>query len=143
MRAWSVSAAPDRILRCSTASWGGYRLELVDADGGRWWLEGRKTARARRDLWRQARALRIEIGRRGEDRGLVGEVIVPSDSYVRDQVDGIRIDPALPEREQRTAKLIWLAWFGSEVGRGLAQPLLRAAAELLDLGRDAMTKDKR
>ncbi|RMI33686.1 thioester reductase domain-containing protein [Nocardia stercoris] len=120
-----------------------YRLELRDSDGGRWWMEGHKTARARRDLWRQARALRVDIGRAGAAARLSGEVVVPADSYVPDQIDGIRTNPELSEREQRLAKLVWLGWFGSQVGRGLAQPLLRAAAELLDLGRDAATKELR
>ncbi|RDI60354.1 thioester reductase domain-containing protein [Nocardia pseudobrasiliensis] len=120
-----------------------YRLQLRDVDGGVWWLEGEKIARARRDLWRQARALSVRIGRADEPARLIGEVVVPADSYVRDQIDGIHTDPRLSDRERRTAKLVWLAWFGSQVGRGLAQPLLRAGAELLDLGRDAITKELR
>jgi hypothetical protein len=112
-----------------------YRLALRDADGGRWWLEGRKHARARRDQWRQARALTVEIGREGEAARLFGEVVVPADSYVRDQIDGIRVDPRLTAREKRAAKLTWLAWFGLEMGRGLAAPFARAAADLLDLRR--------
>ncbi|MEU6284186.1 thioester reductase domain-containing protein [Streptomyces sp. NPDC047028] len=112
-----------------------YRLALRDADGGRWWLEGRKYARARRDLWRQTRALTVEIGREGEAASLLGEVVVPADSYVRDQIDGIRVDPRLTAREKRAAKLTWLAWFGLEMGRGLAAPFARAAADLLDLRR--------
>ncbi|MEU3980758.1 thioester reductase domain-containing protein [Streptomyces sp. NPDC026672] len=112
-----------------------YRLKLVDADGGRWWLEGRKYARARRDLWRQTRALTVEIGREGEAAGLLGEVVVPADSYVRDQIDGIKVDPRLTGQEKRAAKLTWLAWFGLEMGRGLVGPFARAAADLLDLRR--------
>ncbi|MEV7242167.1 thioester reductase domain-containing protein [Streptomyces sp. NPDC093248] len=112
-----------------------YRLKLRDADGGRWWLEGRKYARARRDLWRQTRALTVEIGREGEAASLLGEVVVPADSYVRDQIDGIRVDPRLTGQEKRAAKLTWLAWFGLEMGRGLVAPFARAAADLLDLRR--------
>ncbi|MFF9607149.1 thioester reductase domain-containing protein [Streptomyces sp. NPDC014684] len=112
-----------------------YRLRLRDADGGRWWLEGRKYARARRDLWRQTRALTVEIGREGEAASLLGEVVVPADSYVRDQIDGIRVDPRLTGQEKRAAKLAWLAWFGLEMGRGLVAPFARAAADLLDLRR--------
>ncbi|MEU6217877.1 thioester reductase domain-containing protein [Streptomyces sp. NPDC047022] len=112
-----------------------YRLLLRDGDGGRWWLEGRKYARARRDLWRQTRALAVEIGREGEPASLTGEVVVPADSYVRDQIDGIHADPRLTGQEQRAAKLTWLAWFGLEMGRGLLGPFTRAAAELLDLRR--------
>ncbi|GAA0639644.1 hypothetical protein GCM10009535_15530 [Streptomyces thermocarboxydovorans] len=112
-----------------------YRLELVDASGGRWWLEGRKHARARRDLWRQTRALTVEIGPAGEPATLAGEVVVPADSYVRDQIDGIKVDPRLTSQEKRAAKLTWLAWFGLEMGRGLIGPFARAAADLLDLRR--------
>ncbi|MEV0183336.1 thioester reductase domain-containing protein [Streptomyces sp. NPDC050625] len=112
-----------------------YRLRLRDADGGQWWLEGRKYARARRDLWRQTRALTVEIGREGEAASLLGEVVVPADSYVRDQIDGIKVDPRLTGQEKRAAKLTWLAWFGLEMGRGLLGPFTRAAADLLDLRR--------
>ncbi|MFI9797550.1 thioester reductase domain-containing protein [Streptomyces sp. NPDC052302] len=112
-----------------------YRLELTDADGGRWWLEGYKYARARRDLWRQTRTLTVELGREGRPASLAGEVVVPADTYVRDQIDGIRVDPRLTGREKRAAKLTWLAWFGLEMGRGLAGPFARAAADLLDLRR--------
>jgi hypothetical protein len=112
-----------------------YRLTLRDADGGRWWLEGRKYARARRDLWRQTRSLSVEIGREGEAASLLGELVVPADSYVRDQIDGIKVDPRLTGQEKRAAKLTWLAWFGLEMGRGLLAPFARAAADLLDLRR--------
>ncbi|MFJ9963658.1 thioester reductase domain-containing protein [Streptomyces avermitilis] len=113
-----------------------YRLELRDTDGGRWWLEGHKYARARRDVWRQTRALTVEIGRAGEPAHLTGEVVVPADSYVRDQIDGIKVDPRLTSQEKRAAKLTWLAWFGLEVGRGLLGPFARVAADLLDLRRN-------
>ncbi|WP_345564735.1 thioester reductase domain-containing protein [Streptomyces plumbiresistens] len=112
-----------------------YRLQLRDTDGGRWWLEGRKYARARRDVWRQTRALSVEIGREGESAHLAGEIVVPADSYVRDQIDGIKVDPRLTSQEKRAAKLTWLAWFGLEMGRGLLGPFARAAADLLDLRR--------
>ncbi|MEU9479486.1 thioester reductase domain-containing protein [Streptomyces sp. NPDC048191] len=112
-----------------------YRLRLRDADGGHWWLEGHKYARARRDLWRQTRTLTVRIGREGEVASLEGEVVVPADSYVRDQIDGIKVDPRLTSQEKRAAKLTWLAWFGLETGRGLLGPFARAAADLLDLRR--------
>ncbi|MFE3406861.1 thioester reductase domain-containing protein [Streptomyces mirabilis] len=112
-----------------------YRLVLRDADGGRWWLEGHKYARARRDVWRQTRALTVEIGREGAPAALAGELVVPAESYLRDQVDGIKVDPRLTSQEKRAAKLTWLAWFGLEMGRGLLGPFARAAADLLDLRR--------
>ncbi|MRH86146.1 NAD-dependent epimerase/dehydratase family protein [Nocardia sp. SYP-A9097] len=118
-----------------------YRLTLRDADGSRWWLEGEKSARARRDVWRQVRALSIEIGREGEPAAFSGEIVVPSGTYLPDQIDGLRVNPDLSERQQRLAKSIWLAWFGAEVGRGALQPMLRAAAELLDLRRGATLKE--
>ncbi|MFD4371366.1 thioester reductase domain-containing protein [Streptomyces sp. NPDC058486] len=112
-----------------------YRLRLRDRDGREWWLEGRKYARARRDLWRQTRTLSVALGREGEPACLEGEVVVPGDSYVREQVDGIRVDPRLSAQEKRAAKLTWLAWFGMEVGRGLLGPFARVGADLLDLRR--------
>ncbi|MFF8971779.1 thioester reductase domain-containing protein [Streptomyces sp. NPDC014995] len=112
-----------------------YRLRLRDTDGGLWWLEGHKYARARRDLWRQTRTLTVELGPEGEPATLTGEVVVPADSYVRDQIDGIRVAPHLTSQEKRAAKLTWLAWFGLEMGRGLLGPFARAAADLLDLRR--------
>ena len=114
-----------------------YRLHLRDRDGQVWWLDGQKTARARRDWWRQARTLAVEIGREGESAQFAGVVVVPGDSYVRQQIDGIRVNPDLSQQEQRVAKLLWLAWFGSQVGRGLLESMMRAGADLLDLRRDA------
>ncbi|MFJ9736743.1 thioester reductase domain-containing protein [Streptomyces sp. NPDC101166] len=118
-----------------------YRLRLRDADGRLWWLEGHKHAQARRDVWRQTRALTIELGREGEPATLTGEVVVPADSYVRDQIDGIKVAPHLTAREKRAAKLTWLAWFGLEMGRGLLGPFARAAADLLDLRRTPNTTE--
>lgn len=119
-----------------------YRLALRDADGGGWWLRGRKTARPRRDWWRQGRTLAIEVGRDGEPASASGVVVVPADSYVREQVDGIRANPELSSREQRIAKWTWLAWFGVQMGKGLVEPSLRAGAELLDMRRDALDRGR-
>lgn len=119
-----------------------YRLVLVDRDGGRWWLEGWKTARARRDFWKQTRTIEVTLGREGGPASLEGVVRVPGKSYVPDQIDGIRVDPRLSSQEQRLAKLAWLSWFFVQVGMGLAEPSLRAGAELLDLRRDAIDRDK-
>ncbi|MGW5867334.1 thioester reductase domain-containing protein [Streptomyces sp. NPDC055239] len=119
-----------------------YRLILVDRDGGRWWLEGWKTARASRDFWKQTRTIDVTIGREDEPASLAGVVKVPGKTYVPDQIDGIRVDPRLSSQEQRLAKLAWLSWFFVQVGMGLAEPSLRVAAELLDLRRDAIDRDK-
>jgi thioester reductase-like protein len=112
-----------------------YYLVLRAPDGQRWWLSGTKLARPGRDLWRQGRTLRVEGGREGEAATLTGELVVPSDSYVREQVDGIRVNPSIPAAERRLAKLLWLGWFGAQVGLGFLDPLLRATAELLDTRR--------
>ncbi|MEU9481741.1 thioester reductase domain-containing protein [Streptomyces sp. NPDC048191] len=118
-----------------------YELTLRDAEGSRWWLEGLKYARARRDLWHQTRALTVRLGREGEAASFQGEVIVPGDSYVRDQIDGIKVDPRLTSQEKRAAKLTWLAWFALEMGRGLVGPFARAVTDLLDLRRTSNLKD--
>ncbi|MFI7430834.1 thioester reductase domain-containing protein [Micromonospora sp. NPDC049836] len=119
-----------------------YRLALVDNDGQEWWLEGWKTARARRDLWRQSRTLEITVGRAGEPASFAGVVRVPAASYVREQIDGIHVDPRLSPQEQRLAKLTWLGWFFVQMGKGLAEPGMRAVADLLDLRRDAIDRDR-
>ncbi|MFC5288696.1 thioester reductase domain-containing protein [Actinokineospora guangxiensis] len=112
-----------------------YRLRLRDADGGLWWFDGHKHSKVHWNLWRQCTTLTVEIGRAGEPAAFAGEVAVPRDSYVRDQIEGIGVDPRLTPREQRAAKLTWLAWFGWEMTRGLLPPFTRAAADLLDLRR--------
>jgi thioester reductase-like protein len=118
-----------------------YRLRMLDADGGLWWLEGHKYSLVHWNLWRQCTTLTVEIGREGEAASLAGEVVVPRESYVRDQIDGIRVNPRLTGREKRAAKLTWLAWFGLEVSRGLLPPFARAAAGLLDLRRTPTLKE--
>ena len=60
---------------------------------------------------------------------------MPANSYVRDQIDGIKVAAHLTGQERRVAKLTWLAWFGAEMGRGLLGPFARVGAELLDLRR--------
>ena len=118
-----------------------YRLQLRDADGQAWWLEGQKTAAPRRDLLRQARTLAVEIGREGGPAEYAGVLVVPGDTYVKEQIDGIEVDPRLSIQEQRTAKLLWLAWFGSQVSAGLVEPGLRAVADLFDLRYGATGKE--
>jgi hypothetical protein len=112
-----------------------YSLELRDTDGRRYWLEGTKTARPGRDQWKQARTLRIEIGLRDEPASFRGEMVVPTDSYVPEQIDGIELSPATPPQERALAKLFWLAWFGGQFGLGFSEPLLRRASELVEAGR--------
>ncbi|WP_370949357.1 thioester reductase domain-containing protein [Amycolatopsis sp. cg5] len=118
-----------------------YRLRLLDADDGKWWLEGHKYSHVHWNVWRQCTTLTVEIGREGAEASFTGEVVVPRESYVRDQIDGIEVNPKLTERERRAAKLTWLAWFGMEMGRGLLPPFARAAADLLDLRRARVTEE--
>jgi thioester reductase-like protein len=119
-----------------------YRLALVDADGGEWWLEGWKTARLGRDLWRQTRTVEISIGPAGEPAAVTGVVQVPTAKYVQDQIDGLRANPRLSAQAQRLAKVTWLGWFYREMAKGLVEPALRAGADLLDLRRDAIDRDR-
>jgi hypothetical protein len=109
-----------------------YRLTLTASTGQRFWLSGTKTARPARDVWRQCRALTVQIGRPGEPAAWSGELVVPADSFVREQIDGVRVSPTLPPNEQRTAKLLWLAWFGAQFGAAFLDPMLRAFGGLLD-----------
>ncbi|MFF2550599.1 thioester reductase domain-containing protein [Nocardia sp. NPDC058058] len=119
-----------------------YQLTLRDSSGGTWWLQGYKFAAARRRLVRQLGTQLIEIGRTGEPASFKGEVAVPMHTYLPDQIDGIQIDPRLPERQQRLAKMLWLSWFGGQLGKSLLEPVLRVGTDLLDLRR-AMRKEHR
>ncbi|WP_330180352.1 thioester reductase domain-containing protein [Nocardia sp. NBC_01503] len=119
-----------------------YQLTLRDSSGGTWWLEGYKFAAARRRMVRQLGTQLIEIGRTGEPAAFTGEVAVPMHTYLPDQIDGIEIDPRLPERQQRLAKMLWLSWFGGQLGKSLLEPMLRVGTDLLDLRR-AMRKEQR
>jgi hypothetical protein len=82
------------------------------------------------------------MGRAGEPATVTGVVQVPTAKYVQDQIDGLRANPRLPAQEQRLAKVPWLAWFYREMGKGLVEPALRAGADLLDLRRDAIDRDR-
>jgi len=112
-----------------------YTLALRAADGQKWWLEGLKTARPGRDWWQQARTLRIEVGRHGEPASLAGELVVPPETYMNDQIDGIEVNSTTPLPQRGVAKLIWLAWFGAQFGLGFSEPLLRTFVDLLDARR--------
>lgn len=119
-----------------------YRLRLRDQQGRAWWLSGTKYARPGRDLWRQARTLTVEIGPEGEDATYSGTVRVPSKQYMREQVSGLRANPKLSTREQRLAKISWFTWFGLQMTGGLLEPTLRAGAELVDMRRDAIDRQR-
>ncbi|MFI8974264.1 thioester reductase domain-containing protein [Nocardia asteroides] len=119
-----------------------YQLTLRDSAGQSWWLTGYKFAAARRRFVRQLGTQVVEIGRIGEPATYAGEVSVPMHTYLPDQIDGIEIDPALPERQRRLAKMLWLSWFGGQLGKSLVEPMLRVGLDLLDLRR-ALRKDRR
>ncbi|WP_410872015.1 thioester reductase domain-containing protein [Nocardia sp. A7] len=119
-----------------------YQLRLRDSSGADWWLDGYKFAAARRRLVRQLGTQVIEIGRSGAPATYTGEVAVPPHTYLPDQIDGIVIDPRLSQRQQRVAKLLWLSWFGGQLGQSLMEPVLRVGIDLLDLRR-AMRKEQR
>lgn len=119
-----------------------YQLTLRSSAGDSWWLTGYKFAAARRRFVRQLGTQVVEIGRTGEPATYTGEVSVPMHTYLPDQIDGIEIDPALPERQRRLAKMLWLSWFGGQLGKSLMEPMLRVGLDLLDLRR-ALRKDRR
>ncbi|MBW0271533.1 hypothetical protein ATM97_12295 [Nocardia sp. MH4] len=119
-----------------------YDLTLRDAAGSTWWWTGYKFAAARRRFVRQLGTQVVEIGRTGEPGAYTGEVAVPMHTYLPDQIDGIEIDPRLPERQRRLAKLLWLSWFGGQLGKSVVEPMLRVGIDLLDLRR-ALRKERR
>lgn len=119
-----------------------YDLTLRAADGRSWWLTGHKFAAARRRFVRQLGTQLIEIGPAGRPASWSGEIAVPMHTYLSDQIDGIRVDPRLPERQQRLAKLLWLSWFGGQLGVSLMEPMLRVGVDLLDLRR-ALREERR
>ncbi|WP_019927525.1 thioester reductase domain-containing protein [Nocardia sp. BMG111209] len=120
------------------------RYELVLGDPpGRYHLRGHKFAVAGRGPVRQLGTLDIEIDTPATEAAYTGRVAVPTDTYLADQIEGIRVDPRLPERQQRLAKLLWLSWFGGQLGKGLMEPLLRAGIDLLDLRRALTRKEPR
>lgn len=119
-----------------------YQLTLRDPAGGTWWWTGHKFAAARRRFVRQLGTQVIELGRVGEPGSHTGEVAVPMHTYLPDQIDGIEIDPRLPERQRRLAKMLWLSWFGGQLGKSLMEPMLRVGIDLLDLRR-ALRKEYR
>lgn len=110
-----------------------YAMVLVDDDGQRFWLAGTKTARPGRDLWQQARTLEVEVGRDGEPASFAGELVVPADTYVAEQIDGIEVSSGTPRPQRGMAKLVWLAWLGSQFALGFSEPMLRYLVELLDV----------
>ncbi|HLS75778.1 MAG TPA: thioester reductase domain-containing protein [Nocardia sp.] len=120
-----------------------YDLTLRAPDGRTWWLTGHKFAAARRRFVRQLGTQLVEIGAEGAPAAWSGEIAVPMHTYLSDQIDGIRVDPHLPERQQRLAKLLWLSWFGGQLGVGVLEPMLRVGVDLLDLRRALREEGRR
>jgi hypothetical protein len=112
-----------------------YALVLRSSSGKKWWLKGMKTARPGRDLWKQWRTLNTEVGPEDGPAAFSGELVVPAESYVPDQIDGIEINPSVPRREHNLAKLIWMTWLGAQFGLAYADPMLRYLVELFDAAR--------
>jgi hypothetical protein len=101
-------------------------------DGQRYLFEGKKLTRPGRDQWRQGRTLYATVGRVGEPPSFKGELVVPPDTFIPDQVDGIEVNAAAPPQERGLAKLIWLVWFNAQFTLGFSEPLLRGLVQLLD-----------
>ncbi|GAA2934046.1 hypothetical protein GCM10020221_32200 [Streptomyces thioluteus] len=97
-------------------------LVLTDRDGGRWWLEGWKTARARRDLWKQTRTLEITIGREGEPACYAGVIQVPARASSPTRSTASASIPGCPRRSSGSPELSWLSWFFVQMGMGSPSP---------------------
>jgi thioester reductase-like protein len=112
-----------------------YTFVALAADGQRYQFEGKKYTRPGREQWREGRTLHVTVGRVGAAAMFRGELLVPSDSFMPEQVDGIEVSAAAPAQERGLAKLIWLAWFNAQFARGFSEPLLRSLVQLFDTGR--------
>jgi hypothetical protein len=109
-----------------------YKLLLRDIEGKQWWLEGMKTAKPGLNQLVQVRTLKVTIGHKGEEAKYQGTMVVPADTYIEEQIEGLEVNPNVPEQEQYVAKLIWLGWFGGQLARGFLDPLLRVGGGVLD-----------
>jgi hypothetical protein len=108
----------------SESRWLRYELELTDDRGNPYWLEGEKIIRLGWDIWRQTRTLNVSIRDRS-GQTWVGQTIIPSDTYLDDQVRGLRVDENVPPSDRQRAKLIWLLILWGSGGRTYLQLLLR------------------
>ena len=109
-----------------------YILHLVDDDGHHWLLQGMKHARPGWEPLLQARTLDVECALQGQAASFQGTMVVPSETYIDEQIKGLRVNPNVPEQEQYVAKALWLAWFGGQMTLGLVNPLLRVGGGILD-----------
>src|SRR5262249_2151165 len=92
-----------------------YEMDLEARSGRRYRLRGVKTIRAGLDVWSQSRTLDVEISE-GEHVVLLGRVVVPSSSFVEDQVRSVVFRPGVPARERHIAVSAWLAHLGVSLG---------------------------
>jgi hypothetical protein len=104
-------------------------------DGQRYQFEGKKLARPGRDQWHQGRTLYVSVGRVGAAPSFTGTLVVPPDSYVREQIDGITVSASATAQERTLAKFIWLAWFNAQFGLAFSEPILRSLVQLVDAAR--------
>lgn len=111
-----------------------YRFVARAADGRRFLFEGKKYTRPGRDQWRQGRTLQLTVAPQGHAPTLRGQLVVPADSFVPDQIDGIAVNGASPQH-RGIAKLIWLVWFNAQFGLAFSEPMLRGLVQLFDVSR--------
>jgi hypothetical protein len=74
------------------------------------------------------------VGLQGRAPTLSGELVVPADSFVPDQIDGIAVNGATTQ-QRGVAKLIWLLWFNAQFGLAFSEPMLRGLVQLFDVSR--------
>jgi len=111
-----------------------YRFVGRAKDGKRYYFEGKKYTRPGRDQWLQGRTLQLAVGLQGCVPTLRGELVVPAESFVPDQIDGIAVNGATTQ-QRGVAKLIWLLWFNAQFGLAFSEPMLRALVQLFDVSR--------
>ena len=111
-----------------------YRFVARANDGRRYVCEGKKYTRPGRDQWLQGRTLQLAVGLEEHAPKWRGELIVPADSFVPDQIDGIAVNGLSPQ-QRGVAKLLWLAWFNAQFTLAFSEPMLRALVQLVDVGR--------
>jgi FkbH-like protein/thioester reductase-like protein len=114
----------------SELHWLRYYLELEDSQGNSFWLEGEKFIRLGWDLWKQTRTLNVSI-RNSSGMIWVGQTIIPSESYLDDQVRGLRMDEAIPKSDRQRAKLLWLLLLWGSGGLTYLKLLLRFGSSIV------------
>ncbi|HTU62425.1 MAG TPA: SDR family oxidoreductase, partial [Polyangiales bacterium] len=111
-----------------------YHFVARARDGRRFVFEGKKFTRPGRDQWLQGRTLQLAVSVEGGEPAWRGELIVPADSFVPDQIDGIAVDGS-SQQQRGLAKLIWLVWFNAQFTLAFSEPVLRALVQLVDVSR--------